>query len=348
MRTPIFGLMAGLLLSLSTARSDAKTRARELGDVSWSRNYETARKRARAENKPLLILFDEVPGCQTCVRYGQAVLNHPLVVEAAETLFVPVAIYNNLGGSDRTVLERYKEPTWNNPVVRIVSAEEKGLASRIAGDYSIGGLVHGMVAALETSGHEVPEYLRILAAEHLPLDNPTARAAFAMPCFWTGEVCLGDLEGIVSTRTGFLEGHEVVEVEYDPRRLSYASLVRHGREKGCISQAFARTTEELDAARSEVADHAVKSTKRVRGSSKDDKYQLRHSTWRFVPMTELQATRANHLIGRGRDPEAVFSPQQIALHRMIVQNPKEGWRDYVARQEPLREAFATATALAKR
>ena len=31
-------------------------------------------------------------------------------LEHAETLFVPVAIYNNEGGADREVLARFKEP----------------------------------------------------------------------------------------------------------------------------------------------------------------------------------------------------------------------------------------------
>ncbi|MEL6184888.1 MAG: thioredoxin family protein, partial [Myxococcota bacterium] len=64
----------------------------ELGDVKWRRDFAAAEAEARASKKPLLVLFDEVPGCQTCVRYGQSALRHPLLVEAAETLFVPAAV----------------------------------------------------------------------------------------------------------------------------------------------------------------------------------------------------------------------------------------------------------------
>ena len=34
----------------------------ELGTVKWLRNYDTAVAKAKATNKPLLILFQEVPG----------------------------------------------------------------------------------------------------------------------------------------------------------------------------------------------------------------------------------------------------------------------------------------------
>src|SRR5688572_26471260 len=113
---------------------------KELGDVAWFRNFDQAAKVAESSDKPILILFDEVPGCQTCVHYGQSALSHPLLVEAAETEFVPLAIYNNVGGHDREILNRYDEPTWNNPVVRIVDARGRPLVSRLNGDYSKHGL----------------------------------------------------------------------------------------------------------------------------------------------------------------------------------------------------------------
>jgi hypothetical protein len=34
----------------------------ELGRVAWTRNYDEALQAARASKKPMLVLFDEVPG----------------------------------------------------------------------------------------------------------------------------------------------------------------------------------------------------------------------------------------------------------------------------------------------
>ncbi|HEY3245572.1 MAG TPA: thioredoxin family protein, partial [Phycisphaerae bacterium] len=95
----------------------------ELGDVAWRRGLELAAQAARKDGKPLLVLFDEVPGCETCKGYGRNVLTHPLLVEAIETCFVPVAVYNNIPGADEQTLKAFKEPAWNNPVVRIIDAE---------------------------------------------------------------------------------------------------------------------------------------------------------------------------------------------------------------------------------
>ena len=78
----------------------------ELGDVNWNRSYKTAIAKAKILDKPIFILFQEVPGCATCRNYGNDLLTHPLVVEAIETHFVPLAIYNNKGGSDRDILRK--------------------------------------------------------------------------------------------------------------------------------------------------------------------------------------------------------------------------------------------------
>src|SRR5262245_19894626 len=128
---------------------------KELGDVRWSRDLDAAIADAERLERPLLILFDEVPGCSTCVSYGQNVLKNPLLLEAAETLFVPVAVFNNLGGKDREALDAFKEPSWNNPVVRIVDARRNPLAPRLDGDYTQVGLARSMVAALQRAGKVV-------------------------------------------------------------------------------------------------------------------------------------------------------------------------------------------------
>lgn len=310
MKPRALSTLAVALTACSTATAAAP---KELGDVAWLRSYEAAKKRAAAEKKPMLVLFDEVPGCQTCVRYGQVVLRHPLIVEAAETEFVPVAIYNNVGGADRRVLKKYGEPTWNNPVVRIVDADEEALAPRLAGDYSRAALVRAMVTSLEKADRPVPAYLSLLARELDAEQGRTAKAVFSMYCFWSGEACLGGLDGVVSSRTGFSNGAEVVEITYDPTRLSYDALVAAAKRGSCASRVFAANGDEAEIAKKHFGTDVRITEPRVRASQKDDKYQLRHTAWRSVPMTALQASRANALVGRRQDPSALFSPRQRAL-----------------------------------
>src|SRR6187401_3636489 len=95
----------------------------ELGDVQWLRSFDEAQAKSKKEGKPILILFQEIPGCETCKNYGSNVLTQPLIVEAIETEFIPLAIHNNKGGHDAEILRRFNEAAWNNPVVHIVDSE---------------------------------------------------------------------------------------------------------------------------------------------------------------------------------------------------------------------------------
>jgi hypothetical protein len=288
------GLGAGVgaaALAGAPRPSEARTTPRELGEVRWLRSLPEAQAEARKLGRPILILFDEVPGCQTCVRYGAHVLSHPLIVEAAEDLFVPVVIYNNEGGADRAALEAFGEPAWNNPVVRIVDAELAPLAPRVSGDYSQEGLLTAMQAALTKTGRPVPGYLTGLLQE---LTVPRTEVAYyAMYCFWSGEVCLGGLDGVLETRAGFAGGKEVVEVRYDPRLVTRGAL--DAAAQGCGAP---------------VAGAGFKP------SVDDDKYQLRGARWQAVFLTPGQRTKVNARVGRGQPLAEVLSPrQQAALQR---------------------------------
>ena len=128
----------------------------ELGDVNWLRNYDEAIAKAEAEDKPILLLFQEVPGCATCRNYGNNVLSHPILVDAIENEFVPLAIFNNVKGHDREVLQKYNEPTWNNPVVRVIDAKGKNVMDRLSGNYSAHGLALQMSLALRQAGKGLP------------------------------------------------------------------------------------------------------------------------------------------------------------------------------------------------
>ena len=104
-------------------------------------------------------------------------MSHPLIVEAAEDLFVPVAIHNNKDGHDGEVRERFDEPAWNYPVARYVGAEGADLIERKDRVYSVQETAARMAAALEVADVEVPAYLALLAAE---ASDELTYATFAM------------------------------------------------------------------------------------------------------------------------------------------------------------------------
>lgn len=108
-------------------------------------------------------------------------LTHPLLVDAIERLFVPVCIYNNTKGDDDAhIRDAFKEPSWNNPVVRIIDAERKDVVPRLAGDWTVGGLAGAMVAALKKRGGEVPPWLRFVTFETQARKRGVESAVFGM------------------------------------------------------------------------------------------------------------------------------------------------------------------------
>lgn len=267
------------------------TQEEELGKVEWMRDYEEALARAKKEDKDVLILFQEVPGCATCRNYGHNVLSHPLMVEAIENSFVPLAIFNNKGGKDRKILDKFEEPSWNNPVVRIINTQEKNVIPRISNDYSAATLSLRMKQALLEKKEIVPEYLNLLVEElSAQKANRVDEKYFKMYCFWTGEKELGKLDGVLSTQSGFMNYSEVVKVNYDSRQISEEQL-----EKAAARNNF----QPIDKGTYKLAAH-------------DLHYYLQHTPYKYLPLTELQKTKINSLLGNNQSGEKYLSPKQKA------------------------------------
>lgn len=270
-------------------RTDPNTQRIELGQVSWYRDYHKALSIAEEQGKSVLILFQEVPGCGTCQNYGTNVLSHPLMVEAIEHEFVPLVIYNNKGNEDRKILNQYGEPSWNNPVVRIVNAQGEDVIDRVAGKYTPYSLLEAMVTALVKEGQTVPGYVKVLGEELRAAHQGSVKEAyFKMYCFWSGEGHLGQGKGVVGTEPGFMSGHEVVKVKYDANVTSPEALSAYAGQKGCLP---------IEPGRVFRADN-------------DPQYYLKHSPYKYLPLSELQKSRINSALGQGVSPEQYLSPTQ--------------------------------------
>jgi len=225
---PIF--LLSILFTFGTLQAQVKTNPKnqdkELGNVSWYRDYDAALQRSQKEKKPVLILFQEVPGCSTCRNYGQNVLSHPLMTEAIENEFIPLAIFNNKDGNDAKVLKKYHEPRWNNPVVRIINEKGENLVPRVASDYSSKGLYLAMEKSLQSYGKSIPTYMQLLGKEVLAIEKSASldEAYFKMYCFWSGEKTLGSQEGVLATKAGYMNHNEVVRVIFNKKVLSVEQL----------------------------------------------------------------------------------------------------------------------------
>ena len=297
-------ITVGLIISTLTVAqtmTNGKDQNIELGKVSWLRNYDEALKQSEKQGKPVLILFQEVPGCSTCRNYGQNVLSHPLMVEAIENEFVPLAIYNNKGGHDGQILKRYNEPSWNNPVVRIVDSKGVDIVSRVSGNYSSKGLFTAMQRALIQSNLPIPEYMQILKQELGAVRNQNVQEKYyKMFCFWSGEGHLGLADGVLATEPGFMNGYEVVKVKFDQTKISESKLDKYAKSANC----------------------SVLEAKGQYRTDKDPQYYLKQTDYKFLPLTPLQKTKINSAIGQRKSPNKYLSPKQIEWLRIIKSGNK--------------------------
>jgi len=171
--------------------------------------------------------------------------------------------------------------------------------------------------------------LRLIAEEQRARAAGLEQATFGMYCFWSGEAKLGRLEGVITTEPGFLSGSEVVEVLYDPDRITFQDLAERAQQSGAATQVFTRSDQQ-QAVASGVRGLSTSRTDAVsRPSRSDDKYQLAHSTLRFVPMTPLQATRVNAALSQRRDAQRLLSPQQRRLGALVTAHPDAGWTSQI-------------------
>lgn len=283
----------------------------ELGRVNWSRDLELAKELSKKTNKDILILFQEIPGCSTCKNYGKNVLSHPLVVEAIEDLFIPVVVHNNKQGKDKEILDFFGEPAWNNPVVRIVDFQLKDVTERLNGNYSSYGLISKMNYTLIKRNKKLPQYLSLLEEEFLAQASGVETAYIGMYCFWSGEKCFSQAQGVVETHAGFINGSEVVEIKYNPVKTSLEALIEHGKEMKCADRLY---SEKKSKHNSTISNHD-KGNFRL---DHESKYYIYNSKYRFLPMTETQACKVNFALANGKSPDDYLSNRQIERYKRIL------------------------------
>lgn len=94
---------------------------------------------------------------------------------------------------------------------------------------------------------------------------------------------------MLGTEAGTLKGHEVVKVTYDENVLSRSALEAYAHQGNCSP---------------------ITNNGGYRVSTKDLDYQLQHTSYKYLPLTELQRTRINSALGKGRSTVGYLSPKQ--------------------------------------
>lgn len=302
----LYTLLFFILVYTSVA---AQSKQRELGTIHWLRNLDEAQVLAAQKKLPIFLLFQEVPGCATCRNFGNDVLSHPLIAEAIETYFIPVAIYNNKGGHDAAVLQKYNEPAWNNPVFRIVDQHGKDIQPRHSGQYSPASVVKAINTALIKTNRLIPGYLSLLEAE---LNADTDELYLEMYCFWSGEKNIGAQPGVVYTEPGYSNGREVVRVVFDQSRTSanqvIAGALKSGNADAIHIKNGATPVSTVDIRQAPLKNYTV---------DKDLHYYLKNSEYAALPLSPLQSTRINSALGNGTSPTIYLSPLQQQMIKDI-------------------------------
>lgn len=285
----------------------------ELGKVAWIRNYEAAIQLAKKQGKPIFILFQEVPGCLNCKHFGREVMSNPLVVDVIENEFVPLCIFNNKGGEDAQILKKFREASWNNPVVRIINPEGKDITQRM-GSFHPKQVINGIADALKKTHHQIPTYFKLLQKQVNAQYGTTEKAVFPMYCFWSGELKLGQIKGVINTKPGFMNGREVVEVQFDKEQTSFRNLLRTAKKYQAIEGAFVKGEQQKKVATSEFG--KVQRTGRFR-LDKEPKYYMSKTRYKHLPMLPLQRIKVNLALYTQQNPQQFLSPSQIQLFKQI-------------------------------
>ena len=251
----------------------------EVGAVHWSRDLDAALASSKESGKPIFLLFQEVPGCSGCKDFGKAVLSDPEIVGKIERNFIPVLIHNNKGGKDEVIRKRFKEPAWNYQVVRFIDGNGEDLIPRKDHIWTSAALNTRMKAALEKAGRE---------------DVSNKQVAFSQSCFWTGEMKLGAMNGVIRTEAGFLDGHEVTLVDYDPSVLALEDLIRTAIKQEVADGIYLSDESQNQAAKKAGISRLGKIGPRYRKAPpSDQKRQLTGTQFARLKLTPEQATKVN-------------------------------------------------------
>ena len=116
----------------------------------------------------------------------------------------------------------------------------------------------------------------------------------------------------MATKTGWLDGKEVTEVRFNPKRITYGDLLKNARKKSCADWVFP-TSEEQAAIAKKVCPDVVRMLTSHKIREEDSKYYLKSGDLKYLPMTPLQTARANELISRKASVSDLLSPTQMAL-----------------------------------
>lgn len=283
-------------------RTNSRNQNIELGKVSWVRDYHQALAQSERTGKPVIVFFQEIPGCATCVNFGRQVLSHPLMVEFIENEFVPLAIFNNIPGKDSDILALYNEPSWNNPVAHFTDGLGSDIIPKLTNNYHPLGMYNKMIQALEVVGRPVPKYA-VLLGEDLKMEyGKLSTTIYETPCFWSGETSLALHPAVKYTEAGKIGIAEAVMIYFDNSQVTLEELNSYAAEEGFF-QIDSHENYKID---------------------KSPQYYLAKSYFKYLPLSKAQRAQINVAIPYKKEPMEYLSPKQAVMYHNILKGTGHG------------------------
>ena len=112
-----------------------------------------------------------------------------------------------------------------------------------------------------------------------------------MFCFWTGEMELGKINGVITTEAGFMAGREVTQVRYDPAVISLPQLITAAEKVECANTVYVPSAE-LGSAKTTRLNVGTISGYRTAPAS-DQKKQIGGTAAERLLLSPAQATKVN-------------------------------------------------------
>jgi hypothetical protein len=292
-------------------------------------SFRLALDESRDTDKPVILFFQAMHGAPDAVAMGQSVLSHPLLIEAAESLFISVVV--DIAGTtpdDAHLLARYHENCRHGTVIRIVNSKGHDLAVKLEGGRcSVGNIAKAMRGVLDRKALKVPNYLKILETEYLALVGAPSKA---LPAEATGtiifkakdstkaEIDFAELHGVVAVDCGKVSRSAAVKVTYNPDVIDCKAVYLHAKSVLSVESVYCTNARQMLSLQSEpgLLDNPSLLHEFRSGSfsgGKDPKHYLRTKLLRFVPLTSLQALQANLAISKDQNElvDNLLSPRQL-------------------------------------
>ena len=73
----VLAIIAILAIGVTAFSGEPIKNPIEVGDVRWERDFDAAIRNSAKTGKPVLVLFQEIPGCSGVQKFGREVLTNP-------------------------------------------------------------------------------------------------------------------------------------------------------------------------------------------------------------------------------------------------------------------------------